>query len=281
MSNKMLGAIVGDIVGSSYERHNVNSTDFDLFPKGSRFTDDTVMTLAVAQWLMEDREHSHGGLIKCMQRLGRRYPAAGYGERFRHWLLTENPQPYNSCGNGAGMRVSPVGLYADTLDEALWLAMISAEISHNHPEGIKGAQAIAACVYLCRTGKSKEEIKAYVESSFGYNLDRHIDDIRPFYTFNTLCQGSVPEAIIAFLEGDSFENVVRLAVSLGGDSDTIACMAGAIAACRYPVPMDIAGKCSDLLNDELRELNKDFIKFTGGRNGVLQRIKKMLFASLH
>lgn len=255
---KMLGALVGDIIGSTYEWYNTKRTDFELFEKGSRFTDDSVMTLAVAKWLVEDKEHTSKELIRCMQELGRRHPDAGYGGRFIGWLYEEEPQPYNSWGNGAGMRVSPVGLYAKTLEEALELAEITASVSHNHPEGVKGAQAIATSVFLCKQGKSKQEIKEYVEQTFGYNLHRTIAEIRPRYGFDVSCQGSVPEAIIAFLEGNSFEEVIRLAISLGGDSDTIGAMAGAIAACRYPIPDDIAEKCDSLLTDDLREIKDRF-----------------------
>lgn len=254
----MLGAVVGDIIGSVYEFLNTKRTDFELFPEGSRFTDDSVMTLAVAQWLTEDKEHSKKGLIKCMQRLGQQHPNAGYGGLFFSWLFARNPQPYDSWGNGAGMRVSPVGLYAKTLEEALELAEITASVSHNHPEGVKGAQAIAASVFLCKEGKSKRSIMEYVERTFGYDLYRSIADIRPVYHFDVSCQGSVPEAIIAFLEGNSFEEVIRLAISLGGDSDTIGAMAGAIAACRYPIPEEIAARCNSLLTEDLREIKDRF-----------------------
>lgn len=257
----MLGAIVGDIVGSVYEFNRTKSTDFDLFTPISIFTDDTVMTLAVAKWLMEDDTHSLHYLIFCMQELGALYPDAGYGSRFYGWLKDDDPQPYNSWGNGSGMRVSPVGLYARTLDEALALAAITASVSHNHPQGVKGAQAIAACVFLCRQGKTKEEIKEYVEKTFHYDLNRTIAEIRPSYRFDVSCQGSVPEAIIAFLDGNSFEEVIRLAISLGGDADTIGCMAGAIAACIYPIPDDIAEKCNEILSEDLREIKDHFIDF--------------------
>ena len=257
--NKMLGAIVGDIIGSVYEFQNTDSMDLEMFTQWSTFTDDSVMTLAIAKWLMEDEEHTRQHLIRCMQALGRRYPRAGYGGDFAWWLRQENPQPYNSWGNGAGMRVSPVGLYAKTLDEALELAKITASVSHNHPEGIKGAQAIAASVFLCKEGKSKQEIMDYVENSFGYNLHRTIAEIRPRYGFDVSCQGSVPESIIAFLEGNSFEEVIRLAISLGGDSDTIGCMAGAIAACMYPIPDEIVSFCNRILTDDLREINNQFV----------------------
>ena len=243
----MLGAIIGDIVGSTREWNNIKREDFELVPQDSRFTDDTVMTLAVAEWLMTDPTHGESSLVKCMQELGRKYPNAGYGGMFRRWLRTESPQPYGSFGNGSGMRVSPVGLYAQSLEEALELARISASVSHNHPEGIKGAQAVAACVYLQKEGKPKAEIKKYIEQTFGYDLNRTINEIRTYYTFDVSCQGSVPEAIIAFLEGNSFEEVIRLAVSIGGDSDTIACMAGSIAACQYTVPDEIETRCKNIL----------------------------------
>lgn len=255
----ILGALVGDIIGSVYEFRNTKSMDFELFTKWSRFTDDSVMTLAVAKWLTEDEIHSTSYLIGCMQELGQRYPKAGYGGNFGWWLRQPNPKPYNSWGNGSGMRVSPVGLYAKTLDEALALAALTASVSHNHPEGVKGAQAVAACMFLCRDGKTKQEIKGYVEQNFGYNLNRTIAEIRPDYHFDVSCQGSVPEAIIAFLEGESFEEVIRLAISLGGDSDTIGAMAGAIAACMYPIPVEIADKCYNILTEDLREINDRFL----------------------
>ncbi len=257
---KMLGAIVGDIVGSIYEFQNTKSMDFEMITPWSNFTDDSVMTLAVAKWLVEDETHSIHYLIFCMQELGNRYPNAGYGTRFSGWLEEDDPQPYNSWGNGAGMRVSPVGLYAKTLDEALALAAITVSVSHNHPEGVKGAQAIAASVFLCKQGKSKAEIKEYIEKSFGYNLNRTIAEIRPYYDFDVSCQGSVPEAIIAFLEGNSFEEVIRLAISLGGDSDTIGAMAGGIAACMYPIPESLAARCNDILTEDLREIKDQFIE---------------------
>ena len=270
----MLGALAGDIIGSPYEFYNTKSMDFELFTEWTKFTDDSVMTLAVAKWLIEDAEHSARHLIRCMQELGRRYPRAGYGGNFDWWLRQENPQPYNSWGNGAGMRVSPVGLYAKTLDDALELAEISASVSHNHPEGIKGAQAIAASVFLCKDGKSKQEIKEYVEETFGYNLSRTIDDIRPNYYFDVSCQGSVPEAIIAFLEGNSFEEVIRLAISLGGDSDTIGCMAGAIAACRYPIPEEIAERCDSLLTEDLRDVKDKFCDFIDKRSPYVKKLTR-------
>ena len=271
----MLGAIPGDIIGSAYEFRNVKSTDFELFTPISFFTDDSVMTLAVAKWLIEDETHSQCHLIRCMQELGRKYPDAGYGESFGCWLGAEEPQPYDSWGNGAGMRVSPVGLYAKTLDEALALAVITASVSHNHPEGVKGAQAIAASVFLCKEGKSKQEIKEYIEKTFDYNLDRTIAEIRPNYSFDVSCHGSVPEAIIAFLEGNSFEEVVRLAISLGGDSDTIGCMAAAIAACMYPIPDEIVEKCYDSLTNYLKDINDTFLKFLQDSSKIIAVTNEM------
>lgn len=252
----MLGAIAGDIIGSSYEFEDMRDYDFELIPEGSRFTDDTVMTLAVANWLMHnyDDRPTKTGLIHEMQKLGRKYPYAGYGSMFNTWLWCENTPPYNSWGNGSAMRVSPVGLFAATLEETLELAKISAEVTHNHPEGIKGAQAVAAAVWMAKKRYAKDEIREYITRQFGYNLDRKIDDIRPTYQWTSSCQGSVPEAIIAFLEGKDFEDVIRKAVSLGGDSDTQAAIAGSIAACVYPIPKWIEEKCWDLLPRELKDI---------------------------
>ena len=266
MKKILLGALVGDIIGSVYEFQNTKSMEFNLFTPWSSFTDDSVMTLAVAKWLLEDDLHTIHYLIYCMQELGNRYPKAGYGGNFMAWLREDEPQPYNSWGNGAGMRVSPVGLYARTLDEALALAALTASVSHNHPEGVKGAQAIAASVFLCKEGKSKAEIKEYIEKTFDYNLNRSIADIRPRYEFDVSCQGSVPEAIIAFLEGNTFEEVIRLAISLGGDSDTIGAMAGSIAACCYEIPQSIIESCNAILTEDLKEIQTEFEKLIETRN---------------
>lgn len=248
----MLGAIAGDIIGSVYEFTGQKLCDFEMLPKGSRFTDDSVMTVAVAHWLSHcdeegNTDHSKGHLIRCMQTLGHEYPFAGYGSSFNAWLWCDNPRPYNSWGNGAAMRVSPVGLYAETLDEALELAKISAEVSHNHPEGIKGAQAVASAVWMAKHGCTKDEIRDYIMVRFHYDLMRTVDEIRPGYKWDVSCQGSVPESIICFLEGIDFEDVVRLAVSLGGDADTMACIAGSIAACVYPIPTWIENECKKIL----------------------------------
>ena len=198
----MLGAIIGDIVGSTREWHNIKTEDFELVPKRSRFTDDTVMTLAVARWLLDDPKHQTDSLVRIMQDMGRRYPHAGYGGMFHKWLNSDNPQPYGSYGNGSAMRVSPVGMYANSLEEALELARISASVSHNHPEGIKGAQAIAACVYMQKNERwgAKERIRHYIQDTFGYNLSIDLKDIRDSYKFDSTCQGSVPIAIMAYLQ---------------------------------------------------------------------------------
>ena len=257
----MFGAILGDIIGSAYEfdAYNCKSKDFPLFSRRSTFTDDTVMTLAVADALMkvspeDDDDVIRAQLVRSMQTIGRNYPHCGYGGRFIGWMFSDRPEPYNSCGNGSGMRVSSVGWFYDNLDTVLRMAKLTADVTHNHPEGVKGAQSIAAAIFLARTGKSKADIKAYVEQQFGYDLNRTCDEIRPTYHHVETCQKSVPEAIIAFLEGTDFEDVIRTAVSIGGDSDTIADMAGAIAEAFYGVPEELKQECRNRLPEELREI---------------------------
>lgn len=267
--NKILGAIVGDIVGSTRKWKNAKTEGFELLPAGSRFTDDTVMTLAVAEWLMIDPTHNKSRLVDCMQRLGRKYPDAGYGGMFRKWIATENPKPYNSFGNGSAMRVSPVGLYANSMEEALELARITASVSHNHPEGIKGAQAIAACIYLKRTETydATGKIKRFAERNFGYDLDVKLWAIRKNYTFDTTCQGSVPIAIMAYLqEPYSAEKTIRLAISMEGDPDTIGAMVASIATAEKPhiicsdsLSSDIEDKCRELLPPDLLDINDRFM----------------------
>lgn len=228
----IIGAIIGDIIGSLYENHNCKSTGIQLFPDPSKFTDDSVMTVAVADWILSGKP-----LQESMHEWAERYPRHGYGRMFFEWLFCDmEKKPYNSFGNGSGMRVSPCAYYASSMENALELAKQSAEVTHNHPEGIKGAQAIAAAVFLARAHESKGAIRDYVESHFGYDLHRSCDEIRPDYVFDMTCPGSCPEAIIAFLDSDCYESAVRLAVSLGGDSDTIACMTGGIAAAYYGIP---------------------------------------------
>ena len=254
----LCGAMAGDMIGSFYEFNATKKTDFYMFTPFSSFTDDTVMTVANADWLM-----TGDSLMGIMQDYGNRYPHAGYGGMFRNWLREEEPKPYNSFGNGSAMRVSPVGWAFDTLEETLEAAKQSAEVTHNHPEGIKGAQATAACIYLARTGRTKQEIKEYIEQTFGYNLNRTCDEIRSDYHFDVTCQGSVPESIIAFLESTDFENAVRLAVSLGGDADTMGAITGGIAEAYYgSVPKHIRKEVLKRLpNDFIGVMSKFYQKF--------------------
>ena len=252
----MYGAILGDMIGAPYEFDQGDKTkDFPLFVEKSRFTDDTVMTIAVAGALMDSEGKSDDGirqaLVEKMQDWGRRYPYAGYGGRFSIWLQTKNPKPYGSFGNGSAMRVSSAGWLYDTLEETRRMARITAEVTHNHPEGIKGAESTASAIYLARIGSSKEEIKDYIIREFDYDLSRTCDQIRPTYHMDASCQGSVPEGITAFLEGADFEDVIRTAVSLGGDTDTIACIAGGMAEAFYGVPEELKGECRKRLDEDI------------------------------
>lgn len=255
----MFGAILGDIIGSPYEFDMGNKTkDFPLFSKHSQFTDDSVMTIAVAEALMESTGQSDdeikAALIYSMQRWGCKYPNAGYGGMFYYWLREKEPHPYNSYGNGSAMRVSSVGWLFDTLDETRHVARLTAEVSHNHPEGIKGAEATASAIFLARTGKSKDEIHDYIVKEFGYDLSRTCDEIRPTYHHMESCQQTVPEAITAFLDGLDFEDVLRTAVSLGGDCDTLTCIAGSIAEAYYGVPDELRKECINRLPKEMSEI---------------------------
>ncbi len=231
----MLGAILGDVVGSRFEWRNCKSKQFAFLTSESRPTDDSVMTLAIAQAIIQWRREG-GDLSTCaveeMQRLGRKYADIGYGPAFAHWLSLEHPRPYGSWGNGAAMRVSPCAFAARTLDEALEMARAVTGVTHNHPEGLKGAEATTAAIFLARMGKDKDEIRAHVESHY-YPLDFTLDEIRPTYAFDVSCQGSVPPAIVAFLESTDYEDAIRNAVSIGGDSDTIAAITGGIAEAHY------------------------------------------------
>lgn len=253
----MYGAILGDIIGSPYEFDRSGKTkDFPLFSRESRFTDDSVMTIAVAEAFLgisgdSSEEEIRQRLIRAMQKFGRKYSSIGYGAKFLAWLQSDDPQPYGSWGNGSAMRVSSVGWLFQDLDTVLNMARLSAEVSHDHPEAVKGAQATAAAVYLARTGHSKENIKAYVADAFGYDLSRTCDEIRPGYHHDVSCRGTVPEAITAFLEGSSFEDVIRTAVSLGGDCDTLTCIAGAIAEAFYGVPEELKQTCRRYLPEDL------------------------------
>lgn len=249
----LIGAIAGDIIGSDYEFHPIRRVDFPIFSITCEYTDDTIMTVSIAKWLL-----TGSNIVDIMQDFGNRYPSS-YGERFRIWLKEDNPQPYNSWGNGSAMRVSPVGWAFDTLAETLEAAKQSAEVTHNHLEGIKGAQATAACIYLARTGKTKREIKEYIETTFGYNLSRSCDDIRPTYYFDESCQGTVPESIIAFLESTDYESAIRLTISLGGDTDTMGAITGGIAEAYYKeVPQYIIKGVLKRLPDEFIDIMQRF-----------------------
>ncbi|MFC2092018.1 ADP-ribosylglycohydrolase family protein [Elusimicrobiota bacterium] len=243
----MLGAIAGDIIGSVYEHFPIKKTDFPLFKKRCRFTDDTVLTIAVADAILNSKDYS--GSLKTW---ARKYPLAGYGPNFSLWFILNRSKPYNSWGNGSAMRVSPVGFAFDTLDKVLLQARKSAEVTHNHPEGIKGAQAAAAAIFLAKTGRNKSQIKEYIENNFSYTLDKTLDEIRPGYRFDISCQGTVPQALIAFFESVDFEDAVRKAVSLGGDSDTLACITGGIAQAFYrEVPVKIIRHVRKILRPEM------------------------------
>jgi ADP-ribosylglycohydrolase len=246
----MLGAIVGDIIGSPYERNGIKTTEFELFGKRSCFTDDTVMTVAVAEALQKGGEREN--YIAAMRKYGKAYRDAGYGNGFAFWLDSKKPEPYGSFGNGSAMRVSPVAWWFNTLEEVEKGAEASAAVTHNHPEGIKGAQATAAAIFLARKGKDKAEIKEYIENHYGYDLSRTLDEIRPAYSFDSSCQKTVPEAITAFLESDGFEDAIRKAVSLGGDSDTLAAITGSIAEAAYGIPKEIEEQALSRLDHTLQ-----------------------------
>lgn len=258
---KCIGGIIGDIVGKPYEFTPVKEKDVPLIMASSKFSDDSVMTVATMDWLL-GRD-----IVESMQFWGNKYERAGYGRSFWNWLHTDSPQPYGSFGNGSGMRVSPVGWMFDTLEETLVYASKSAEPTHNHPEGIKGAKAVAGCIWLARNGATKDDIRKFCTEQFSYDMDRTVDDIRPGYRFEVSCQKSVPEAIICFLDGTSYEDVVRNAISLGGDADTQACMAGSIAeAFGYFVPENLYKMFLNKVTPEMLDVIKRFnekIKTTG------------------
>ncbi|MGN1202672.1 MAG: ADP-ribosylglycohydrolase family protein, partial [Eubacterium sp.] len=277
-----------DVVGSVYEWNNIKTKDFELFKPNCFFTDDTVMTVAVAKALLLTREKQSKTnqkisfkkeLIKQMQDFGKRFPNAGYGGMFAGWLVSDNPKPYNSFGNGSAMRVSPCGYIAVTLDEALLLSKASAEVTHNHPEGIKGAQATAAAIFLAKCSKSKEEIKEYIQDNF-YPLNKSLGEIRPNYRFNETCQETVPQAIQAFLESVDFEDAIRNAISLGGDSDTLAAITGSIAWAYYrqfgmPLSPDlqkIQDKVYTYLPQEFIDIYEKTDEMRWQRAGVYDRV---------
>ena len=270
----MLGAIIGDMVGSIYEFDNIKTTSFPLFSERSTYTDDSIMTVAVAEWLLSDNDHSHETLEEIMVRYAHEYPCpmGGYGGGFAQWLfrperlvdyntgeIAGKRVPYNSWGNGSAMRVAAVGWKYDTLEETERVAELSASITHDHPEGVKGAQATAAAIFLARTGSTKQQIKEYIESRFGYDLSVHTDVIRRIYGWESSCQGTVPPAIRAFLDSEDYESAVRIAVSLGGDSDTLACITGGIAEAFYKyIPQEIIQKAATRVSQPLLKVLEAF-----------------------
>lgn len=253
----IIGAISGDIIGSTREFHPIKTKDFNLFEGGSCFTDDTIMTLAVANWLLEDKS-SKDVLIRNLKVFGNKYPNAGYGARFLDWLFQESSEAYGSWANGSAMRVSPCAWVADSLDEAQDLAKNSAIVTHNHPDAVKGALATCDAIYLARVGAKKDEIRNHVEVRYGYDLSVSLDEIRPSYKFDVSCRGSVPESIICFLEAEDFEDTIRNAVSLGGDADTQAAIAGSIASAYWEIPKNISFKAIHHLDYFLLDVIIDF-----------------------
>ncbi len=261
----MLGAIAGDIIGSIYERNNIKTKDFPLFSEKCHFTDDTVLTAAVADVILNGGKYIHSGkYTDQLKWYYRRYPYAGYGVNFAHWAQSRSSEPYNSWGNGSAMRVSPVAFAFNDLDTVLQEAKRTAEVTHNHPEGIKGAQATASAIFLARTAHDKTAIKSYIQTTFGYDLEQTLDQIRPTYRFDVSCQGSVPQAMIAFLESTDFEDAIRNAVSIGGDSDTIACITGSIAHAFYGgVPEGIAQQAKAHLDEFISSVMVKFMSKYG------------------
>jgi len=249
----VLGAIFGDIVGSVHEGAATKTKDFALIVPRSTFTDDSVLTIAVAEWIL-----THQDLVDLFRDYTDRYPARGYGGMFRHWMVTRSREPYNSFGNGSAMRVSPVGFAFDTLEDVLLWSERSAAVTHNHPEGVRGAQATAAAVFWARHVRDKEEIRRLLAERFGYDLGFTLDQIRPTYRFNETCQQTVPQALVAFLESTGYEDAIRNAISLGGDADTLACITGGIAEAYYGVPEDLSRQCLDRLDNRLAAVIQRF-----------------------
>lgn len=264
----MYGVILGDIIGSPYEFDRGEKTKtFPLFNDSSKYTDDSVMTIAVADALMSLKATDDTSVLyaveKSMRKWGKKYPYAGYGGMFSRWLRSKDPEPYNSFGNGSAMRVSAAGWLYDSLEETRRIARLTAMVTHNHPEGIKGAEATASCIYLARNGENKDSIREYVVKEFGYDLTRSCDQIRPTYHHVESCQETVPEAITAFLEGVSFEDVIRTAVSLGGDCDTLTCIAGSIAEGMYGVPEDLKAECWNRMPEDMGAVLERFDEAKG------------------
>lgn len=258
----MLGACAGDIIGSRFEYNNIKNKKFALFSENSHFTDDTVMTLAVAKGIMDSGFHYWNlkrKTVAAMKKIGLEYPNCGYGTYFNCWLYEKKPKPYNSYGNGAAMRISAVGFAAKNLDEVKKMSAIITGVSHNHPEAIKGAEATASCVWMAKNGYSMDSMKKYVQAKY-YPLDFTLDSIRYSYSYHLECQETVPQALEAFFESESFEDAIRNAISIGGDSDTIAAIAGGVAEAYYGVPEIIEEKVYDILDDSLKVILWDFEK---------------------
>lgn len=252
----MIGAIAGDIIGSVYEWNNIKTKEFELFSPRCFFTDDTVLTVALADSIMSNTPY-----VDNLKKFYRLYPGRGYGGSFHRWAGSDDPEPYNSWGNGAAMRISPAGYAYDDLDTVLLKAKEFTEITHNNPEGIKGGQATASAVFFARKGKSKDEIKDFIEKEFGYDLSRHVDEIRPSYIFDVSSQGTVPQAIRAFIDSTGFEDAIRTAVSLGGDTDTLTCITGGIAQAFYGgVPGFFAKNVYEILDKRLGKITREFMK---------------------
>ncbi len=252
----MIGAIAGDIVGSVYEWANIKTKDFPFFGERCRFTDDSILSIALADTILTGTPY-----VENLKTFYRWYSDAGYGGSFSRWAQSEQTEPYNSWGNGAAMRISSVGFAFDALDTVLEKAAGFTAVTHNHPEGIKGGQSVAAAVFLARTGESKKEIRSYIETRFGYDLSRSVDEIRPDYTFDVSSQGTVPPAIRSFLESTDYEDAVRTAISLGGDSDTLACITGGVAQAFYGgVPLPIQDKVYSILDQRLASITRRFME---------------------
>ncbi len=252
----MIGAIAGDIIGSVYEWANIKTKDFPIFADRCIFTDDSILTIALADTILTGTPYAEN--LKTFYRW---YPDGGYGGSFHRWARSRHSEPYNSWGNGAAMRISPVGYVFDDLETVLAEAEEYTAVTHDHPEGIKGGQSVAAAIFLAKSGKSKAEIRQYIETQFDYDLSRHVDDIRPTYTFDVSSQGTVPQAIRAFLDSTDFEDAIRTAISLGGDSDTLACITGGIAQAFYRgVPPLIQTKVYSILDNRLASITRAFME---------------------
>ena len=269
----MIGAIIGDVVGSRFEWNNHRSKDFELFTPKCFATDDSIMTLAIGEALMcskSDWSDLGAQAVRCMQEVGRPYPLCGYGVSFSSWIYSPDPQPYNSFGNGAAMRMSACGFVARSLEEAKALSKTVTEVTHNHPEGIKGAEATTVAIYLARTGHSMQEIRDVIDREY-YPMDFTLDEIRPTYMFNETCQQTVPQALMAFFESTSFEDAIRNAISVGGDSDTLAAITGGVAEAFYGVPMELHDQAVAYLDERLQSILNLYEAWLAERNGANDR----------